>query len=101
MTGRRYNQRRHVEIEVLVSEKHNFQRVRWHSRRGMLELDLVLVPFAEQYFELLDEKDQDCYIRLLACEDQDLLGWMLGHSEPDDAGLQSIVQVIRSRHMCK
>ena len=34
--------------------KHNIQRIRWHSRRGMLELDLILVPFAEQHFESLD-----------------------------------------------
>jgi len=78
--------------------KHNFQRVRWHSRRGMLELDLILVPFAEQYFELLDEADQDRYVKLLEAEDQDLLAWMLEHSVPEDQDILAIIKLIRKRH---
>lgn len=81
-----------------VMSKHNVQRIRWHSRRGMLELDLILVPFAEQYFELLNEKDQDRYVKLLESEDQDLLAWLLEHTEPTDPELADIVQLIRKRH---
>lgn len=78
--------------------KHNFQRIRWHSRRGMLELDLILVPFAEKYFECLDEADQDRYVKLLASEDQDLLAWLLEHAEPTDPDLVAIIQTIRKSH---
>lgn len=78
--------------------KHNFQRVRWHSRRGMLELDLILVPFAEQYFESLDDVDQDRYVKLLEAEDQDLLAWMLEHTTPQDPDILAIVKLIRKRH---
>jgi antitoxin CptB len=78
--------------------KHNIQRIRWHSRRGMLELDLILVPFAEQHFESLDEMDQDRYVKLLASEDQDLLAWLLEHAEPADPDIRIIVQQIRMRH---
>ena len=78
--------------------KHNFQRIRWHSRRGMLELDLILVPFAEQYFEALNEIDQDRYVKLLASEDQDLLSWLLEHAVPSDPDIFSIIQLIRTRH---
>jgi antitoxin CptB len=78
--------------------KHNFQRIRWHSRRGMLELDLILVPFAEQHFASLDEVDQDRYVKLLESEDQDLLAWLLEHAEPADPDLAGIIQLIRKRH---
>jgi antitoxin CptB len=81
-----------------MSGKHNFQRVRWHSRRGMLELDLILVPFADEYFETLDEAGQDRYVKLLACEDQDLLAWLLEHSVPADPDLSSMVKLIRKCH---
>ncbi len=81
-----------------MSTTHNFQRIRWHSRRGMLELDLILVPFAEQHFGQLDPLMQDRYVALLACEDQDLLAWLLGHAEPEAPDLAAIVQLIRERH---
>ena len=81
-----------------MKAKHNFQRIRWHSRRGMLELDLILVPFAEQYFEALNEIDQDRYVKLLASEDQDLLSWLLEHAVPSDPDIFSIIQLIRTRH---
>lgn len=75
-----------------------FQKVRWHSRRGMLELDLVLVPFADRHYEALAEEDQRRYVQLLACEDQDLLAWLLGHAEPADPELAHIVNHIRTCH---
>lgn len=78
--------------------KYNFQRICWHSRRGMLELDLILVPFAEKYFESLDEVDQDRYVKLLASEDQDLLAWLLEHTAPTDPDLVAIIQMIRKSH---
>lgn len=81
-----------------MTEPHNFQRIRWHSRRGMLELDLILVPFAEQHFLSLDPANQDRYVRLLACEDQDLLAWLLEHTEPTDPDIARIITLIRTRH---
>lgn len=81
-----------------MTDNHNFQRIRWHSRRGLLELDLVLVPFADQHFQNLTAHDQDCYVKLLDCEDQDLLPWMLGHANPAESELLHIMQIIRSKN---
>lgn len=81
-----------------MSGVHNFQRVRWHSRRGMLELDLILVSFADNYFSLLSPAEQDDYVKLLEQEDQDLLAWLLDHAQPEDPAIARIVNVIRSRH---
>jgi antitoxin CptB len=64
----------------------------------MLELDLILVPFVEKHFETLARVDQDRYVKLLACEDQDLLAWLLEHAEPSDPDILSIVTLIRARH---
>ena len=49
----------------------------WHSRRGMLELDLLLIPFLEQCFDHLTEQQQLLYRDLLANEDQDLFAWLM------------------------
>ena len=47
-------------------------KIFWHSRRGMLELDLLLVPFAGEAYELLALEDKKLYRDFLAEEDQDL-----------------------------
>ena len=43
--------------------------LQWRSRRGMLELDVLLEPFTREALPTLDEKEQLTYIRLLECED--------------------------------
>lgn len=70
------------------------RRVYWHSRRGMLELDLILVPFVEQQYENLNEGDQQAYRALLECEDTDIYAWMMQRSEPQEESLRPIVQRI-------
>jgi len=69
-------------------------RHRWHSRRGLLELDLAFVPFFDECFDALDEEDQQAYIKLLDCEDVDLLSWMIGAAAPADPDLQRMVGLI-------
>lgn len=70
------------------------KRVYWHSRRGMLELDLVLMPFAEQVYPQLDTDDQAAYKRLLEFEDPQLFGWLMGHDAPQDTQLAGIITKI-------
>jgi len=70
------------------------KRLYWHSRRGMLELDLVLVPFFEACYANLSPADQQRYQQLLSCEDQDLFSWFLGRVQPEDPELKIIVDLI-------
>ncbi len=70
------------------------RRVYWHSRRGMLELDLMLVPFVEQQYSGLSEADQQAYRALLECEDTDIYAWMMQRGEPEEVSLRPIVQRI-------
>jgi antitoxin CptB len=71
-----------------------YKRLIWSSRRGMLELDLMLVPFVEQCFPQLDDYHQQLYIRLLTSEDMDLFTWLLDRQAPDDMELNTIVRLI-------
>ncbi|MCW8196451.1 succinate dehydrogenase assembly factor 2 [Proteobacteria bacterium 005FR1] len=68
----------------------------WASRRGMLELDLVLLPFVENVFAGLPEEDKDRYWKLLDQEDQDLFAWLLRRGEPEDEDLRRIVEIVRA-----
>ncbi len=69
----------------------DYNRLCWHSRRGMLELDLVLGPFVKQHYPLLAARDKARYRRLLECEDQDLFSWFLGRVTPQDEEIADIV----------
>ena len=72
----------------------DYKRLCWHSRRGMLELDLVLEPFVKEKYLHLPVEDQRRYERLLECEDQDLFSWFLGRKQPQDEELASIVKTV-------
>ena len=80
-----------------MTENAELRRVYWHSRRGMLELDLLLSPFARERYPLLDQADQELYRRLLECEDNDLYRWLVGSDRPDDDKLGEIVRLIREQ----
>ena len=80
-----------------MTDATELNRLFWHSRRGMLELDVLLVPFVREVFASLDAEDQQRYYKLLECEDQDMFGWFMQRNEPEDADLQRIVKMILDR----
>lgn len=70
------------------------RRVYWHSRRGMLELDLVLMPFAETVYPTLDAQTQALYRELLGCEDADLFAWLVHGVAPEDPRFPALIRRI-------
>ncbi len=74
-----------------MQDKTDAKRVYWHSRRGMLELDLILMPFAEQVYPQLGATDQAAYKHLLESEDPELYRWLLGHGSTEDEQLAAII----------
>ncbi|MDB6061078.1 MAG: hypothetical protein JWM78_1181 [Verrucomicrobiaceae bacterium] len=77
----------------MLSE-HEFNRTYWASRRGMLELDLVLLPFVEKRLRELSDAQQQEYIELLKSEDTELFAWFLQRERPTDSRLTGIVDEI-------
>ena len=75
-------------------------RLYWASRRGMLELDLVLKPFLDHHFDALPQEDKQRYELLLEEQDPDLFQWFLRGGEPEDADLKRIVDIIISKVAC-
>lgn len=77
-----------------MTDNSALNRVFWHSRRGMLELDLALMPFVKEVYPQLSEQDQAIYRRLLECEDTELFDWVLQKNKPEDQALASIMDKI-------
>ena len=78
-------------------EQTELNRLFWHSRRGMLELDVLLVPFTQEVYPTLNETDRELYVSLLSCEDQDMFGWFMERTESEDPELQRMVRIILDR----
>ncbi len=74
------------------------KRLLWHSRRGMLELDLILVPFAENMLGKLSEQQLALYRDLLAEEDQDLFVWLTRREPAPTAALGQIISIVLQNH---
>ncbi len=75
-----------------------YNRIYWHSRRGMLELDLILLPFVERQLRQLADDDLARYKALLEQEDQDLYSWLIGRFAPPTPALSRIVGLILASH---
>lgn len=73
----------------------NKNRLLWASRRGMLELDLILTPFVENVYDTLSQDDQLRFEVLLECEDQTLFMWFMQRESPSDPNLERIIKIIR------
>ncbi|MEP6633030.1 MAG: succinate dehydrogenase assembly factor 2 [Luteimonas sp.] len=71
-------------------------RLRWRCRRGMRELDQLLVRYLDMRWPQAPEQERGVFLRLLDCEDDRLWRWFLGHEVASDADLDVIVQRIRA-----
>jgi antitoxin CptB len=72
-----------------------YKKMLWHSRRGMWELDILLLPFAEKKLPELDDTDHKRYERLLTEEDQDLFSCLVERVQHPDKEMQIIIAKIR------
>ena len=72
----------------------NKKRLLWASRRGMLELDLILTPFVENVYDTLSKDDQLRFEVLLESEDQTLFMWFMQRENPDNPDMDRIIKII-------
>lgn len=71
-------------------------RVRWHCRRGMLELDVLLLNFFDKQYQHMDKSDQLAFEKLLECGDQELFNWLVKQENPADSVLSNMATRIRA-----
>ena len=81
----------------VMSLTDNKPRLRWACRRGMLELDVLFLPFVNEAYDDLSVADKLTFERLLVCQDPDLFAWFMGHKECEDVELNAMVQFILGR----
>ena len=77
--------------------KQRLSRLKWACRRGMLELDVLFMPFVDEAFDDLDDAQKEVFERLLTCDDPDLFAWFMGHQKCEEPELAAMVEHILNR----
>ncbi|GAA5142329.1 succinate dehydrogenase assembly factor 2 [Thalassotalea piscium] len=72
-------------------------RLKWACRRGMLELDLLFIPFVDEAYDELSPEGKLIFERLLTCQDPELFAWFMGHETCEDIELNAMVKHILDR----
>ena len=70
-------------------------RTRWHCRRGLLELDLVLGRFMERHYPELDAAQRRRFDRLLELQDNDLWDLVAGRMECPDPEFSDLIDLLQ------
>jgi antitoxin CptB len=82
-----------IEAEML-------RRLKWRSRRGLLENDLLLERFFEKWESQLTQEDHDGLAMLFDLPDNELLELLVGKKEPAEAldcpEVKTVIKKIRA-----
>ncbi len=74
-------------------------RLRWRARRGLLENDLMITRFLDQYESELTDQDVSALTRLFEMDDTVLLDVLLARAEPEGQyatpDIQRLVDIMR------
>jgi antitoxin CptB len=69
-------------------------RLSWRCRRGMKELDLLLLAWLESAFDGAGAEQQARFAALLELPDPQLARYLTGAERPEDAGLAALIEAI-------
>lgn len=77
-----------------MQENYDLGWLHWQCRRGIKEVEIVLLPYLETRFASASAREQSLFVRLLSCHDVDLFEWVMRRDQPDDPDLAEIMKVI-------
>jgi len=75
----------------------NEGQLRWQCRRGMRELDQLLLRYLENEYAASDERQKSAFRELLQLPDPQLIGYLLGGQTPVDSKIANVVSCIQDR----
>jgi antitoxin CptB len=78
----------------MLSGQDRVKKLRWKSRRGMKELDVLFERFFEHHSESLSNGDWPQLEELLAQEDDVLFDWISGRDLPTDSDILVLIDTL-------
>jgi antitoxin CptB len=83
-----------IDYSSVIGSEKELDKVKWASKRGMLELDLILEPYVDHAYQNLNLDDKKAFLALLACEDQDLFCWFIKSHPADIEHTETVDKVL-------
>jgi antitoxin CptB len=74
----------------------NFAKLHWQCRRGTQELDLLLLHYLDTHYVLADIDEQNCFIELLALEDDVLIALLLTDVFVESLDMAALLRKMRT-----
>ena len=71
------------------------RRLRWRCRRGMRELDVLLLRYLDEEYPRASAAERDAFARILDLQDPEVFGYLVGRTSPEEALLRDVVARIR------
>ena len=75
------------------------KKILWQCRRGLWELDAILIPFVERNFDDLDSENKSLFTELLSYEDIEVFDLLVNKINPKDKKMKPLVELILNSHM--
>jgi antitoxin CptB len=71
-------------------------RLRWRCRRGMKELDLVLLRYLERTYARAPGEEQAAFRQVLEMQDPEILDYLTGRADAPEGALGRVVASLRT-----
>lgn len=78
-----------------MSDFDDFARLRWRCRRGMKELDQLMLRYLHLYYQTASLPEQQAFQTLLDYEEPRLLALLSGQIQSEDVQICQVVDKIR------
>ena len=75
------------------------KKILWQCRRGLWELDAILIPFVEINFDGLDNESKELFKKLLSFEDIEIFDLLVNKKDPKDMTIKPLIDLILTSHM--
>ncbi len=83
-----------------MTEAQDIRRVRWRCRRGMRELDALLMRFVDEHYRTAVPATRQAFEALLNLPDPEILDLLQSRSRSHDPALVAVVEMILARSLC-
>jgi antitoxin CptB len=80
-----------------MSADSEMSRMRWRCRRGMRELDMLLLGYVDKHYADAVPAEQQAFRRLLTIPDPDILALLTGRALADDEHLDYVIKRLLER----
>jgi len=69
-------------------------RLRWQCRRGMRELDELLIRYLESRYPIADDDEKAAFRTILELPDPELNGYLLQRQTPSPEAVADVIKLI-------